>query len=444
LPKQYEAEMKLVVKRERADAMVTAEPNSTPQPRTDVSEDELNSEVELIRSRDLLEQVAAAAGLLERASRDATAGRMAANTLAERVVRQLEADLKVTPIRKTTFIRVTYRSPDPHLAARVLTVLADRYLEKHRTVHRPAGAYEFFTDQAKRFATDLADAEARLTDYGRRAGVVSAELEQQTALQRVAEFESALQQARAEIAASNQAIADLDAQMAATPPRHTTQIRTSDDADLIRELKSRVLTLEGERAAMAQKFAPTYPALIQLEDRLEQARRALRASERSPVTEQTTDENPTHQWLRGELARARSERAAATARAASYGHSVRTFLEKARQLGRKAAAEQELKRSVKSAEDNYLLYTRKQEEARISNALDRARIANVAVATPASVPSLPAETGRAWLLILGACLALVLGAVATYLLAYLSPHFHTPQDVIRELDVPVLATLRAQ
>src|SRR5262245_6724793 len=54
-PKEYEAEMKILVKRERADPVISADPNVIPQGRADVSEEELNSEVELLKSSDLLE-----------------------------------------------------------------------------------------------------------------------------------------------------------------------------------------------------------------------------------------------------------------------------------------------------------------------------------------------------------------------------------------------------
>src|SRR5258705_9051906 len=52
-PKQYTAEMKILVKHERVDPLVTVGPD-TGQQRTDVTDAELNSEVELLKSRDLL------------------------------------------------------------------------------------------------------------------------------------------------------------------------------------------------------------------------------------------------------------------------------------------------------------------------------------------------------------------------------------------------------
>ena len=65
LPRKYEAEMKILVNRERVDAVVTPDPDNANGPGIvpAVSEEDLNSEVELIKSRDLLERVAIACGL---------------------------------------------------------------------------------------------------------------------------------------------------------------------------------------------------------------------------------------------------------------------------------------------------------------------------------------------------------------------------------------------
>src|ERR1700693_3971974 len=64
MPKQYNANMEILVKRERVDPVVTSE--ATPQGGQQapaVTQEELNSEVELLKSRDLLEKVVFANGL---------------------------------------------------------------------------------------------------------------------------------------------------------------------------------------------------------------------------------------------------------------------------------------------------------------------------------------------------------------------------------------------
>src|SRR5712692_8632276 len=62
-PKQYQAETKILVKRERVERVVSTDRTSSVPSRPDVSEEELNSEVELLKSRDLLEKVVIACNL---------------------------------------------------------------------------------------------------------------------------------------------------------------------------------------------------------------------------------------------------------------------------------------------------------------------------------------------------------------------------------------------
>src|SRR5262249_39810639 len=67
-PARYESQMEILVKRERVDPIVTADKN-TPTMPADVTEQDVNSEVELLKSRDLLEKVAVSSGLTTQSER---------------------------------------------------------------------------------------------------------------------------------------------------------------------------------------------------------------------------------------------------------------------------------------------------------------------------------------------------------------------------------------
>ena len=99
-----------------------------------------------------------------------------------------------------------------------------------------------------------------------------------------------------------------------------------------------------------------------------------------------------------------------------------------------------MERQKKTEEDNYLLYKRKQEEARISNALDRSRILNVAIAEPAAVPDLPARS-RVFTLLIGLLAAIAASVASATTAEYLNPSLKSPVDVVEYLDVPVLASI---
>jgi uncharacterized protein involved in exopolysaccharide biosynthesis len=95
-------------------------------------------------------------------------------------------------------------------------------------------------------------------------------------------------------------------------------------------------------------------------------------------------------------------------------------------------------RAAKADEENYMLYLRKAEEARISDALDRQRFSNVVVAEPATVPF--ASQGR-WLLVvvLGGFLASLVSAILAFLADRWDPSFRTPEEVESFLGSPVVA-----
>jgi uncharacterized protein involved in exopolysaccharide biosynthesis len=339
-------------------------------------------------------------------------------------------------------IEVQYESRDPQQAARVLDELARLYLAKHLAVHRPAGARQFFADQSARLHDQLKAAEARLNDFTTREQVVSAADQRQAALQKLSEFESTLQQTEAAIADAARRINSIDAQIATTPAREVTQVRDGGDVDAIRGMKNQVLQLELKRSELLQKFTPQYPPVVQVEADIRHLQQAIAEAEQDPLRDQTTDRNPTYQWLASERARVQTERDALQARADATRRTVAEYRERAARLDAQAVQQQELIRQVKAAEDNYLLYQRKQEEARIADELDRTRIANVALAEPPVVPT-TASSPRRLILMLGTVVALLLAFGAAYLRHVTTPYFRSPDEVVRVLDIPVLASLPA-
>src|SRR5918996_3763 len=224
----YTADMKILVKRERLDPIVTSD-QQVPSGVLEVRESELFAEVELLTSRDLLEQVAVSSGLLA----GADPGAPGYAERLDRAVSALHGRLTVTQIRKTTMISVAYRSGDPQLAARVLEQVAAHYLAKHLSVHRPAGARQFFAEQAARSEDALRAAEARLAAFTAREHVVSPPSETESTLQKLSEFEATLQENAAAIADATRRMSAVEAELAQTPARQVTQVSDGGNVDAI-------------------------------------------------------------------------------------------------------------------------------------------------------------------------------------------------------------------
>jgi uncharacterized protein involved in exopolysaccharide biosynthesis len=439
LPKQYEAEMKILVSHERADQVVSPEKETPVPQRTDVSEEELQSEAELIRSRDLLAKVVLACDLQNMGGRPFWNIRTENNEQkVARAVLRLEKDLKVEPIKLTNLISVTYRAKDPQLAAKVLNSLANLYLEKHLAMHRAPGQFEFFHQQAEDYRKALATAEEKLTSFSLEHGVVDPTLERDINVRKLAEFEAETKGAQAIIAETRQRIRTLESQLSALPNRETTQVRTSDNPQLMQTLKSKLLDLELKRTDLLSKFEPTYRPVQEVEQQIAQTSAAIAAAEKAPLRDETTDRDPTYDAMRSELAKAKTELAATEARAAAMSSLIRNYREQNVDLSRKEQLHNDMQRTAKADEENYLLYLRKEEEARISDALDRQRFSNVVVAEPAAVPFQP--QGR-WMLVvvLGTLFAGFASAMAGIVADRWDPSFRTPGEVETFLGVPVVA-----
>lgn len=444
LPSRYQATTKIMVKHERLDPPISADSSTTSRQFSEgVTDTEVNSEVELIRSPDLLAKVAIVCELQKKRqsfwsnlwTRDSDPQKLLAAT-----VRKLRNDLRVEAVPKTNLISITYDSPSPQQSAQVLKTLVDLYMEKHLEVHQSAGTYDFFHEQTQQYEHGLTEAVSRLVGFRKAEGVVAPGQEKIAALQKVTDFRAELKQTQAAIAETEHRRQVLEAQEGTVPSRTTTEARLSDNPQLMGQLKFTLLNLELKRTELLQKYEPTYRLVTEVDTQIEQARAAIGAAEKSQLREETTNRNPTFEWVDSELAKTRSELAAEQARAEVLRRTVAAYEQQAGVLDRQESIEEDLQRKKKSEEENYLLYKRKQEEARISNALDRNRILNVAVAEPAAVPDVPSRS-RYFTLLIGLLAAIAASVASVTTAEFLNPSLKTPVEVIEYLDVPVLASI---
>jgi succinoglycan biosynthesis transport protein ExoP len=242
----------------------------------------------------------------------------------------------------------------------------------------------------------------------------------------------------AQIAETSERLRALVTQLKSTPPRTTTAIRLGS-AGLLEQLHSTLVTYELKQVELLRTFQPTYPPVQDLDAQIAKVRAAIAEAERSPIREETTDRNPAHDYLVSEIAKTGSELAGLRARAAATAQNVSVYRAKARRLEDVSVGAQVLVRTATQAEQNYLIYARKREETRASNALDAQRILNVAIAEAATVPFEPSGPPT-WMLLLLGTLVAGFGSVALAGIAdFLDRSFRTPREVEAFLGSTVLA-----
>jgi len=443
----HKASMEILVNPQRLDPMVTSEP--TPQTSLQpppVTEEEINSEVELLKSGDLLREVVLATGLQEREKGTLSAlllSRGQHDWYISKAVERLKKKLDIDVVTKSNVIEVSYKQWDPQLAYGVLKTLADLYMQKHLTVQRPNGSYDFFAKETEKYRQALTDSEERLGNFGKQQGIVAPDVERTDMAQEVVNSVASLHQAQQAIAADEQRISADEAQMKATPARSSTAEMSNDANILLQQLLADLLAAQIKRTQLVLKYDASYPLVQEADQEIAQTEAAIADAKKTQYVNHTTDRDPTYELLREDVAKTKADLASQHATAAAVERSIQSMQRQMVDLDQKALEQADLIRETKANETNYLLYLSKREQERTSDALDQRRIGNVAISEPPMLPALPPFSPFLVLLI-GVFLAAFVSVAVAFVAEYFDSSLRTPREVAEVLGIPVLASFPRQ
>src|SRR6266566_3240595 len=160
----------------------------------------IGAEMEILTSWDLAVQVAQAIGprRLLPTTREPTEREAASSIIL---------GLKVISNKGSNIILISYKNPNPEMAALVLQELLSRYFVKHLEVHRSAGAFDFVTQQTDQVRARLSQTEDALKSLRDKTGIVSLKEGSEALTAGAAKTQDALNVAEAELA-EQKAVAD--------------------------------------------------------------------------------------------------------------------------------------------------------------------------------------------------------------------------------------------
>jgi len=443
LPNRYDARMKILVKNQRVDVAITTEATnglSAPAIENEVSENQINSEIELLTSKDLLTQVVTDTGLAKNES--SLFGRPVPEAeRVEKAVNQLTKDLNITPVRKANIITVSYSSGSPQMAAAVLKRVGDLYLEKHLKLNHPAGASDFFKEKADEYETQLKDSEQKLSSFQQQNNLVVLSQQKELTLQKTAEAKTKMLDAETALNEATNRIARVEQQLDSMPKRIVTQSRQLPNQYSAERLNTMIVELQNRRTQLLTKYRPDDRLVREVDNQIKTTQDALKRAEGKTSVEEATDLNPLRQTLETELSRARLDQAGARARRDTLTAQLQQYDASLKKLEGDTTKHDDLQRQKKEAEDNYQLYAKKREETRIADELDRQKITNVSIAESATVPQIPSSPNRPVNLMLGLVLAGFLSLGTVFSAEMLSDAINTPRQLEALTGAMVLATV---
>lgn len=455
----YQVSATLLVNKARAEVPL-APTDSAQLIISQLSEQDLNSEIEILKSRGLIEEVLRTLDVDEtvrpKSGLAATAKGAMKRILGQpelsyfdTLVLHLQARLEITPIRKSNVIRIAYRSLDPEWAHHVVETLIERYLDRRAQMYQSPQALAFFDRQMRTAEEQLRADERNLEQFVEAASITivkgpqgSDVLAPQKALimERLASLESALGDAEVEYEATLREGTSLSERLVEEPDRLVSSNRLNQDA-ASEEIERGLAALRLERDRLLQDFKPDSRFVRDVETQILLAEQRL-AELRSAKGVGGTETNPIYQQLKSDLLRAEARLEGTGARMSSLSAQVAAERRKLEDLNSKAFDLENLRRRAQVSEEDYLLYRKKFEEARISAAMDRQKLINVAIAQPSQLPLQPESQGTVRRLLFGLAVGVLGGLGLAFAVEfYLDRSFTTGQDIERRLGIPHLTSI---
>jgi uncharacterized protein involved in exopolysaccharide biosynthesis len=436
-PRQYSSEMKFLVQNNRGNVVITPEKTTATTVVSDVNETQVNSELEILHSHDVLDPVADPGwSQFPEARRD-----LAALRNHEKLIAAFERRFATDIIRKTNVIMVTVRAESAERAHSDLERLCAAYLAEHRRLQRPPGASEFFKTEAERIRKDWDEASQALVAFQQQHQIVSLPEREATLNKQLAERERDLAEADANIR-------ELDAQLAASatrlrelPMRQTTVERILPNQQSTEHLNTLLVELENKRTALLTNFKASDRFVHELDQQIETTKAAMAAAAAGTAREKSTDVDPAWQQLHTSYIQAEiSRKQSAVHRdnvAIDLSH-MRQDLARAQEL---TVQFNNLEARASQAKQNFDLYAQKRDQAQIEDAMDEQKLINVAVAQQPTLSYAAISPKPLSNLVLGAATSFFLAICGIYLAESGRNTIATPRELDCVSRYPVLATL---
>jgi len=408
----------------------------------------INSEIELITSLDLANEVAEAIGPTNIAG--ASVPDLAVTTAT--AARVVQRGIDVAAPRKSNVLQVSYRHPDPLVARNVLTNLLAGYLRMHARVHRALGVLEDLGRQAEIRGRDLNDVQSQLRELKSSLGIANLEEAKAAHSQQLAQVtqdllttEALLAQAKASLgyAQTNIVVSTNSPPPVAAPVQEISREKVASYENLISQLEA----LKRRRQELLLQYTQDSVFVKTVEDRLSsiEADRAKLEEEHPNIATYSAQVSRTTTTSPGSV---RTDRADEIAKVAGLEARWATLQKQLQQIqsdrARLAAKESditelELKRA--QYEKTYRYYASAVEEARVDAALTSGRLANIYVVQSASPPARDMEKLKKLLLsVLAGGFALGIG-LALVLEFYGDQTLRRPAQIARSLNIPVFLTV---
>ncbi len=448
--KTYRSEAKLLVRlgRENMSLDPTTTLGTTPLIGVQQSREmELNSDIDILKSRVLIEKVIDDIGVGKILGKDKLSDNSSGSPASEEVaadrdqaIRIATRSLGVEAVRKSAVVQITYDARDPKLAQEFVAKLTDFFLDEHIRLNRTPGAKQFLTSQTAASQKRLNDAEERLRTLKDETGLAAPDSQRTILVTRIGKLEDELLQNDASLASIEAEVQKLRGQLRTLPVREITEETAGFANEAADGMRQQLYTLEMREKDLSARFTDDHPQLRQVREQIAEAKSVL-SEEQPKRTQTTTAQSKPHEEVKLVLLKQEPILAALRAK----GDRLRTQLtaeqESLKKLNEAELRVASLQRQTAIEETNYKRYVDSLEQVSIDGAMAADGKSNINVVQPATLDRKPIKP-KALMNMALALMVASIGAVALAFLAEANNHsIRTPAQLEERLGLPVLAAI---
>jgi succinoglycan biosynthesis transport protein ExoP len=426
--KKYEAQAKLIVQNMRAQAPLTTSPSEHLVQPNDVSTTEINNEVDLLTSTGVARR---ALGMDPSAS---------STPEEDKKIRTLEGHLKVEPVHQSSVINVSIIDNSPEAATALLQKLIDGYFAARAEAARSSGAAEFFDQQVQEKGRQLDADQQDLTNFEVSHQISDLDDQIKLQTQRVAGLQDQLAQADDMLARQQSSKSAQIRELQVTPQRSRTTVRTVTNQYSQERLNTELVDLENRRTELLKRYPPGDRQVVEIDEKIATTQRAVAAAAQNPAGETATDVNPIYQQLSSAIAISTSEVSGTQAARAQLADQVLAAKNRLQELEQATTGYDALKRKLSQAQADYAVYSQKRDEERIADALDKAKMFDVALVQPPLSSPVPVRPKPILYLAAALAFAIFLGTFLAVYADTASAQVHTPARLDALTGMRTIAT----
>lgn len=433
IPRKYISEMDILVQNKRGDEQITPSRINGEITINGVTEEQINSEIQLLTSRGLADEVVAP-GWNNLSEAGSTHAQLKAH---DEAVEYFEKHLSVNMARKSNIIHVAYVASDPKTATDTLNRLLAAFMKKQQDIAQPPGTSAFFAQKAASYKQQLDQAQQQLSEYQQQNKIVSLPDSEQALDREINDAQTDLRTTDAQIGELSQQLRSQTEHLHAIPSRQMTQVRTIPNDYSIERLNTMLAELDNKRTSLLTKFTKNDRLVQEVNRQIANTRAALTKAQAMTSEEHDTNVNPVWQSVTGSIIQNETQREALKAKRAALATQVGSLQTQLSGVEGSTVAFTTLQQKVADLQNNYQLYVQKRDEAQIAAQMNANRLLNVAVVQNPSFSVTPYRPKPLVDALLGAFTAIFFGSFLIFVAEIGRNTYSSSAEVENTLQIPV-------